>query len=77
MASGWCSDNIRPWYEDHVYWDQAMQAPPSVLDNVQDNARAVLRSGWRPPYSDGPSRDELAAALTAAVSDPERQAVHA
>jgi 2-polyprenyl-6-methoxyphenol hydroxylase-like FAD-dependent oxidoreductase len=113
----WCTDTIRPWYEDHVYWDatllrrlagadidvearipsdvicaaadvdpsmrpavgafQAMQAPPSVLDNVLDNARAVLRSGWRPPYSDGPSRDELAAALTAAVSESERQAVHA
>ena len=38
----------------------AMQAPPSVLDPVQDKARAVLRTGWRPPYTAGPSRGELA-----------------
>jgi len=109
----WCIGNIRPWYEDHVYWDatllrrlggadidvearlpsdvicaaaeadpairvaagafNAMQAPPSVLDNVQDLARAVLRSGWRPSYCDGPARDELAAAL----AGPTRQLVPA
>jgi len=39
---------------------------------VRDKARAVLRTGWRPPYAAGPSRDELAgllrrpAAMTAA-----------
>jgi hypothetical protein len=37
-----------------------MQALPSVLDPVRDKARAVLRTGWRPPYTAGPSRDELA-----------------
>ncbi len=41
----------------------SMEAPPLVLDSVQDKARAVLRSGWRPSWADGPSRDELAAAL--------------
>jgi 2-polyprenyl-6-methoxyphenol hydroxylase-like FAD-dependent oxidoreductase len=96
----WCTANIRPWYEDHVYWDAtwrhrlgggdidiearipsdvvcaaaevdpaiwpaagpylAMQALPAALDPVQDRARAVLRTGWRPPYTAGPSRDELA-----------------
>jgi 2-polyprenyl-6-methoxyphenol hydroxylase-like FAD-dependent oxidoreductase len=96
----WCTSNIRPWYEDHVYWDATllrrfrgegidlqaripsdvvcaaaeqdpaiwaaagpylgMLAPPAVLDAVQDRARAVLRSGWRPPHAAGPSRDELA-----------------
>jgi len=99
----WCAANIRPWYEDHVYWDatllrrlagedietearipsdvicaaaeadpamwpvvgpfMSMEAPPAVLDRVADRARAVLRSGWRPAFADGPSRDELAAAL--------------
>jgi hypothetical protein len=99
----WCAATIRPWYEDHVYWDatllrrlagedidvearipsdvvcaaaeadpaiwpaaaayMAMQSPPSVLDKFQENARDVLRSGWRPGCADGPSRDELAAAL--------------
>ena len=98
----WCTATIRPWYEDHRYWDAtllhrlgggdldiearipsdvvcaaaeidpaiwpaaqpylAMQAPPSVLDPVQDRARAVLRTGWRPPYAAGPSREELAGA---------------
>jgi len=37
-----------------------MQALPSVLDTVQDKARVVLGTGWRPPYAAGPSRDELA-----------------
>jgi 2-polyprenyl-6-methoxyphenol hydroxylase-like FAD-dependent oxidoreductase len=95
----WCDANMRPWYEDHVYWDQTLmrrfagldidiEAPipsdvvvecaqvdpsimaaagpylgmlalPTVLDSVQDKARAVLRTGWRPSYADGPSRDEL------------------
>jgi 2-polyprenyl-6-methoxyphenol hydroxylase-like FAD-dependent oxidoreductase len=100
----WCTRNIRPWYDDHVYWDATllrrfggadidvdaripsdvvcaaaeadpairpaagaylvMRALPSVLDPVQDNARAVLRTGWRPGYADGPTRDELADILT-------------
>jgi len=41
----------------------AMQALPAVLDPVRDRARAVLRTGWRPPYAAGPSRDELADAI--------------
>jgi hypothetical protein len=36
-----------------------MLATPRVLDSVQEQARAVLRTGWRPSYADGPSRDEL------------------
>jgi len=54
--------------EDPAIWPAArpylaMQALPSVLDTVQDNARAVLRTGWQPPYGDGPTRDELAGLL--------------
>ena len=96
----WCTANIRPWYDDHVYWDAtllrrfngddidiearipsdvicaaaevdptiwpaagpylAMKALPSILGPAQEKARAVLRSGWRPPYADGPSSSELA-----------------
>jgi hypothetical protein len=96
----WCTDNIKPWYDDHVYWDATllrrfngedidvearipsdvvcaaaevdrtispvagpylgMLALPSILEPAQEKARAVLRTGWRPPYADGPSRDELA-----------------
>lgn len=101
----WCTENIRPWYEDHVHWDATllrrfdgedidldaripsdvvcaaaevdpsiwpvagpflgMAAPPSVLDAVQEKARAVLRTGWRPTFGDGPDRDELAELLLA------------
>lgn len=103
----WCTANIRPWYEDHVYWDQtvlrrfagddldldaripsdvvcecaqvdpsimaaagpylAMLALPTVMDSVQDKARAVLATGWRPTYAAGPTRDELAALVLAPV----------
>src|SRR5436309_103444 len=95
----WCETNMRPWYEDHVYWDATllrrfaghdidldaripsdvvvdcaqvdpiimaaagpylgMLALPSILDSVQEKARAVLQTGWRPAYANGPSRDEL------------------
>jgi hypothetical protein len=41
-----------------------MLALPAVLDPVRDRARAVLRTGWRPPYTAGPSRDELADAYS-------------
>jgi len=41
-----------------------MQALPSVLDPAQDKARAALRTGWRPPYADGPTRSQLADLIT-------------
>jgi hypothetical protein len=40
--------------------------PPSVLDPVEERARAVLRTGWRPPLADGPTRDELVELIGAA-----------
>jgi hypothetical protein len=40
-----------------------MLALPSILEPMQDKARAVLRTGWRPPYDEGPSREELAELL--------------
>jgi 2-polyprenyl-6-methoxyphenol hydroxylase-like FAD-dependent oxidoreductase len=54
--------------EDPAIWPAArpylaMQALPSVLATVQDKARVVLRTGWRPPHGAGPSRDELAGLL--------------
>ena len=96
----WCTEHIRPWYEDHVYWDAtllsrfggedidvegrlpsdvicaaAQQDPsmlpvvgpfmgmlvtPTALQEVEEAAREVLRSGWRPQYNEGPSAAELA-----------------
>ena len=37
-----------------------MMAPPFILRSVEERARAVLRTGWRPPLGAGPTRDELA-----------------
>lgn len=104
----WSDDNLRPWYDDHVYWDATelqrfaghdldlearipsdvvcdcaqvdpsimaaagpylgMLAGPRILDSVQDKARAVLRSGWRPGYATGPTRDDLAAIASAGMT---------
>jgi 2-polyprenyl-6-methoxyphenol hydroxylase-like FAD-dependent oxidoreductase len=106
----WCTEHIRPWYEDHVYWDATelrrfagedldldaripsdvvvdcaqvdpsifaaagpylgMLAGPRVLDAVQDKARAVLRTGWRPAYAAGPTREELAELIARAAAVP-------
>jgi 2-polyprenyl-6-methoxyphenol hydroxylase-like FAD-dependent oxidoreductase len=38
----------------------SMEAGPSSLEPLQPAARAVYETGWRPPYADGPTRDELA-----------------
>lgn len=43
---------------------QAMLAGPSVLAQIEERARANLRSGFRPSALDGPTRDELAARIT-------------
>jgi 2-polyprenyl-6-methoxyphenol hydroxylase-like FAD-dependent oxidoreductase len=37
----------------------AMIELPSCLEPVEPLARAVYETGWRPPYSPGPTRDEL------------------
>jgi 2-polyprenyl-6-methoxyphenol hydroxylase-like FAD-dependent oxidoreductase len=37
-----------------------MLAGPGILDQVQEKARAVLRTGWRPPFAEGPNREQLA-----------------
>ena len=37
-----------------------MSGLPSVLDAVEDRARAVYATGWRPVPDPGPSKDELA-----------------
>ncbi len=106
----WCSEHIRPWYEDHVYWDATLLArlngrdidigaplasdvicaaagqdpsmmpvvgpfmgmlvPPGALKAVEEKARAVLRTGWRPTWAAGPTGEELAKML--AVPTPTR-----
>jgi 2-polyprenyl-6-methoxyphenol hydroxylase-like FAD-dependent oxidoreductase len=103
----WCAANLRPWFEDHVYWDATllqrfagqpvdldaripsdvicdcaqvdpsimaaagpylgMLANPTILDSVQDQARAVLATGWRPSFGEGPTREQLIAEILAPV----------
>ena len=43
----------------------AMMAKPDVLAPAADRVREILRTGWRPPYGDGPTRDELAEVIAA------------
>ena len=77
----WCDEHVRPWYEDHVvvaageqeptlralvFPYLGMVAPPETLGAAHDTVRALLRSGWGRRPSDGPSRDELVGAATAA-----------
>jgi hypothetical protein len=37
-----------------------MLGGPAVLDQVQEKAHVVLRTGWRPPIAEGPNREQLA-----------------
>lgn len=45
-----------------------MTALPASLRPAEPLARAVYETGWRPPLADGPSRDELVAAIGLADS---------
>ena len=45
----------------------SMAAGPASLDPLQPAARRVYETGWRPAYAEGPSRDELARIVSAAV----------
>jgi 2-polyprenyl-6-methoxyphenol hydroxylase-like FAD-dependent oxidoreductase len=46
----------------------AMLAPPATLAAVEPLAREVYASGWRPPLSPGPGRDELVGIVADAVA---------
>ena len=52
----------------------AMRALPSCLDPVEPLARAVYESGWRPPHSPGPTREELVDILQSALNGEGRAA---
>ena len=48
----------------------AMTALPETLRPAEPLAREVYATGWRPPLTEGPSRDELVELIAAAVSVP-------
>ncbi|WP_395728062.1 FAD-dependent oxidoreductase [Nakamurella sp.] len=56
--------SIRPAIVPYV----TMQGLPSCLDEVEPRAKAVFRTGWRPPLSEGPGRAELADIVTRAAA---------
>jgi 2-polyprenyl-6-methoxyphenol hydroxylase-like FAD-dependent oxidoreductase len=45
-----------------------MSALPASLDVVQDDARALFATGWRPAVPEGPTRDELADLVNACAA---------
>jgi 2-polyprenyl-6-methoxyphenol hydroxylase-like FAD-dependent oxidoreductase len=52
---------------EHVGGFLGMTALPATLAPAEPLARAAYLSGWRPPYSEGPSRDELVAIIESAM----------
>lgn len=46
----------------------AMTALPETLRPVEPRARAVYEAGWRPPFADGPTGDELAEVVEHALA---------
>jgi 2-polyprenyl-6-methoxyphenol hydroxylase-like FAD-dependent oxidoreductase len=52
-----------PGILEHVGGFAAMTELPASLAPAEPLARAVYESGWRAPYSPGPSRDELVALI--------------
>jgi hypothetical protein len=103
----WCTEQIKPWVDDHVHMDEAtrrrwagqdldlsqplpsdlilaaaetdpamrpaiggylsMTALPSSLRVLEPRARALYATGWRPRVAPGPTRDELAGIIQAAL----------
>lgn len=51
----------------HASGYTTMTGPPATLAPAEPLARAVYETGWRPQYSQGPSRDELVDILAGAV----------
>jgi 2-polyprenyl-6-methoxyphenol hydroxylase-like FAD-dependent oxidoreductase len=52
----------------------SMAAPPASLRTAEPVVRELLAEGWRPAYDPGPSCDELAAIVAAAVDAPAPEA---
>jgi 2-polyprenyl-6-methoxyphenol hydroxylase-like FAD-dependent oxidoreductase len=49
---------------EHAGGYLAMTALPATLAPAEPLARAVYETGWRPPFAEGPSRDELVAMVS-------------
>jgi 2-polyprenyl-6-methoxyphenol hydroxylase-like FAD-dependent oxidoreductase len=54
---------VEPRITPHLAGYLGMNALPVSLAPAEPLARAVYQSGWRPPFADGPTRDELVASI--------------
>lgn len=58
----------------HIGGFAAMTALPSTLAPAEPLARAVYESGWRAPYTEGPTRDELVTVIeSTTIRDRQRR----
>jgi flavin-dependent dehydrogenase len=64
VAAARAEPRIAPYLGGYL----AMTELPSSLAPAEPLARQVYDSGWRPPYSDGPTRDELVDLLQDALA---------
>jgi hypothetical protein len=58
-----------PAIAPHLGGYLAMTALPSSLAPAEPLARGVYESGWRPPSSDGPTRDDLVALIDTTLAN--------
>ena len=62
---------VRPEIMQHAGGYLSMAALPASLRAAEPIAREVYAGGWRPAYSPGPSRDELAEIVRRTVAQPQ------
>jgi 2-polyprenyl-6-methoxyphenol hydroxylase-like FAD-dependent oxidoreductase len=56
-----------PRIVEHAAGYFSMTALPETLRPAEPLARGVYETGWRPPYGDGPTRDELVGVISGAL----------
>jgi 2-polyprenyl-6-methoxyphenol hydroxylase-like FAD-dependent oxidoreductase len=64
---------VRPEILQHAGGYLSMAALPASLRAAEDVAREVYAGGWRPAYTPGPTREELAGIVAEAVSPAGRR----
>ena len=47
-----------------------MEVMPVALEPLRATVREMARQGWQPPEPDGPTRDQLADLVHAALAEP-------
>jgi hypothetical protein len=55
---------VDPRILEHAGGYLTMSAPPTTLAPAEPRARVVSETGWRPPFAEGPNRDDLVALMS-------------